>query len=94
MERAADRAAFFRDLVAAVERRGAMKRVVFELQTVDWRDGNRPIPTEELAETILALHAMGVRHVGYYPDVLFREHPDARVLRPAIDALRGVGKVH
>ncbi len=86
MERAADPAAFFRDLVGAVDRRGAMKRVVFELQTVDWRDGNRPIPTEELAETIRALYALGVQHVGYYPDVLFREHPDARVLRPAIDA--------
>jgi biofilm PGA synthesis lipoprotein PgaB len=86
MEQAADPAAFFRDLAAAVERRGAMKRVVFELQTVDWRNGNRPIPTEELAETVRALYALGVQHVGYYPDVLFREHPDARVLRPAIDA--------
>ncbi len=86
MERAADPAAFFRDLVSAVERRGAMKRVVFELQTVDWRNGNRPIPTEELAETIRGLYALGVQHVGYYPDVLFREHPDARVLRPALDA--------
>ena len=63
-----------------------MKRVVFELQTVDWRNDNRPIPTEELADTIRALYALGVQHVGYYPDVLFREHPDARVLRPALDA--------
>jgi poly-beta-1,6-N-acetyl-D-glucosamine N-deacetylase len=86
MERADDPQAFFRALVDAVARRGAMKRVVFELQTVDWRAGNRPIPTEELADTIRALYAMGVQHVGYYPDALFREHPDARVLRPAIDA--------
>ncbi len=86
MERAADPAAFFRDLVASVERRGAMKRVVFELQTVNWRDANRPIPTEELAETIRTLYRLGVQHVAYYPDVLFREHPDARVLRPALDA--------
>jgi poly-beta-1,6-N-acetyl-D-glucosamine N-deacetylase len=86
MERAADPAAFFRDLVAAVEKRGAMKKVVFELQTVDWRNENKPIPTEEIADTIRSLYALGVQHVGYYPDVLFKEHPDAHVLRPAIDA--------
>jgi poly-beta-1,6-N-acetyl-D-glucosamine N-deacetylase len=86
MERAADPAAFYRDLVSAVDRRDALKRVVFELQTVDWRNDNRLIPTEELADTIRALYAMGVQHVGYYPDALFREHPDARVLRPALDA--------
>jgi biofilm PGA synthesis lipoprotein PgaB len=89
MEKATDPEAFFRDIVGAVGRRGAMKRVVFELQTVDWRDGNRPIPTEELADTIRALYALGVQHVAYYPDVPFREHPDARILRPAIDARPG-----
>ncbi len=86
MERATDPVAFFRDLAGAVGRRGAMKKVVFELQTVDWREGNRPIPTEELADTIRALYALGVQHVGYYPDVLFSEHPDARILRQALDA--------
>ena len=63
-----------------------MKKVVFELQTVDWRNENKPIPTEEIADTIRSLYALGVQHVGYYPDVLFKEHPDAHVLRPAIDA--------
>ena len=93
MERAADPTAFFRDLVAAVERRGAMKRVVFELQAVDWASQNRPVPTEELAATIRALYGLGVQHVGYYPDVLFRDHPDFRVLRPAIDARPGAPAV-
>jgi biofilm PGA synthesis lipoprotein PgaB len=86
MEKATDPEAFFRDIVGAVGRRGAMKKVVFELQSVDWKDGNRPIPTEELADTIRALYALGVQHVAYYPDVPFREHPDARILRPALDA--------
>jgi biofilm PGA synthesis lipoprotein PgaB len=95
MERAPDREAFFRDLAAEVAHRGAMKHVVFELQTVDWREGNRPIPTEELAGTIRLLWSLGVQHVAYYPDVLFREHPDAKVLRPAIDARPGVAaQVH
>ena len=60
MEKATDPAAFFHDLVNAVDgRRGAMKQVVFELQSVDWRDGNRPIPAEQLAEIIRSLYAHG-----------------------------------
>jgi biofilm PGA synthesis lipoprotein PgaB len=92
MEKATDPEAFFRDIVSAVGRRGAMKRVVFELQSVDWREGNRPIPTEELADTMRALYALGVQHVAYYPDVPFQEHPDARILRPAIDARPGASQ--
>lgn len=86
MERAADPAAFFHELVDAVDDRpGAMKKVVFELQAVDWRDGNRPIPSKELADTIRSLYGMGVQHVGYYPDVLFEGQPEPGVLKPALD---------
>jgi biofilm PGA synthesis lipoprotein PgaB len=86
MEKAADAAAFFRELVDAVDDRpGAMKRVVFELQSVDWRDGNRPISSRELAETIRGLYGMGVQHVGYYPERLFTDHPDPAVIKPALD---------
>lgn len=92
MEQATDPGAFFRDVVGAVGRRGAMKKVVFELQTVDWREDNRPIPTEQLADTIRALYAMGAQHVAYYPDVPFQDHPDARLLRPAIDARPGAAQ--
>jgi poly-beta-1,6-N-acetyl-D-glucosamine N-deacetylase len=87
MEKAADPAAFFHDLVNAVEDRpGAMKKVVFELQSVDWREGNRPISSRELAGTIRSLYGMGVQHVGYYPDALFSDHPDAAVMRPVLDS--------
>jgi biofilm PGA synthesis lipoprotein PgaB len=87
MEKAADPAAFYRELVKAVaDRPGAMKRVVFELQAVDWRDGNRPIDGRELAEAIRGLYALGALHVGYYPDDLFRDHPGAAAVRPAFDA--------
>ncbi len=86
MEKAADQAAFFHDLVQAVDHRGAMKRVVFELQAVDWRERNRPIPSHELADTIRRLYGMGVKHVGYYPDALFSDHPDPRVMKPVLDS--------
>lgn len=86
MEKAIDQAAFFHDLVHAVDYRNAMKKVVFELQAVDWRDHNRPIPSQELADTIRSLYGMGVRHVGYYPDALFKDHPDPRVMKPVLDS--------
>lgn len=87
MEQAKDPAAFFHDLVAAVnDRPGAMSRVVFELQTVDWREGNRLIPSTELADTIRQLYAMGVQHVAFYPEMLFHDHPDPAVLKPVLDS--------
>ena len=87
MEKAADPSLFYRDLVKAVtERPGAMKRVVFELQSVDWRDANRPIASRDLAEAIRRLYAQGVLHLGYYPDSLFNDHPDAAVMKSAFDS--------
>ncbi|HYG70035.1 MAG TPA: poly-beta-1,6-N-acetyl-D-glucosamine N-deacetylase PgaB [Anaeromyxobacteraceae bacterium] len=87
MEQAPDPAAFYRDLVEAVSARpGAMRKVVFELQNVDWRRGNRPVGSAQLAETIRALYAMGVQHVGYYPEATFVREPDPRVLKPVLDS--------
>jgi biofilm PGA synthesis lipoprotein PgaB len=86
MEKAADHAAFFHDLVHAVDYRDAMKKVVFELQTVDWRNDSRLIPNEELAATIRSLYEMGVEHVGYYPDALFSNHPATGVIKAAFDS--------
>ena len=85
MERAADHGAFFHDLVRAAQDRGAMRKVVFELQAVDWRDDGRPIPSEELAATIRNLYRMGASHVGYYPDALFLDHPVPAAVKPALD---------
>jgi biofilm PGA synthesis lipoprotein PgaB len=87
MEKAADPSLFYRDLVKAVtDRPGAMKRVVFELQSVDWRDANRPIASRELADAIRRLYGQGVLHLGYYPDSLFNDHPDAAVMKSAFDS--------
>ncbi|MFL5299926.1 MAG: poly-beta-1,6-N-acetyl-D-glucosamine N-deacetylase PgaB, partial [Anaeromyxobacteraceae bacterium] len=86
MEKAPDHAAFFRDLVRAVEARGAIKKVLFELQSLDWQDGNRPIPSDELASTLRELYGLGAQHVGYYPDALFKDHPAPGAIRAALDA--------
>jgi len=83
MEQAADPATFLRDLVNKVaERPGAMAKVVFELQSVNWRKDDEPIPGTELADTIRTLYSWGVQNVGYYPDDLFENNPDPALLRP------------
>lgn len=84
MENAPDPGAFYRDLVAEVKVRGAMKKVVFELQAVDWRHDSKPIPSDQIAETIRTLFDLGVQHVGYYPDVTMDNHPDPAVIRRAL----------
>jgi biofilm PGA synthesis lipoprotein PgaB len=86
MEKAADPMAFLHDLVDKVNAApGAMDKVVFELQTVDWGNNNRPIPDQELADTIRALYGWGVQHIAYYPDDLAKNHPDPVVIRPVLD---------
>lgn len=86
MEKAPDAAAFYRALVDAVNDRDAMDKVVFELQTVDWRENNRPIPSGELASTIRSLYGLGVQHVALYPEMLFQDHPDPALLKPVLDS--------
>lgn len=86
MEKAADPMAFLHDLVDKVNTRpGAMDKVVFELQTVDWNDNNRLIPDKELADTIRTLYSWGVQHVGYYPDNLHQDHPNPAIIKSALD---------
>jgi biofilm PGA synthesis lipoprotein PgaB len=57
------------------------RKVVFELQAVDWRHDQRPIPTAELVRSIELLYGLGALHVGYYPDMLFDSHPDPASMR-------------
>jgi len=66
------------------EHPNAIRKVVFELQTVDWRT-NKKIPDAELAETIKSLYDAGVQHVAYYPDDSIQDHPATSALRPVFD---------
>jgi biofilm PGA synthesis lipoprotein PgaB len=86
MENETDATAFYQDLVAKVkEKPNAMSKVIFELQTIDWRD-NHLIPSQELADTISSLYTLGVRHVAYYPDNMHHEHPDPAILKPVFNS--------
>jgi biofilm PGA synthesis lipoprotein PgaB len=87
MEKVTDANAFFRELTNKVkEHPGALNKVVFEIQAVDWKDGNRLIPNQEMADSLRTLYQLGAQHVGYYPDMLFNDHPDPAVLKPVFDS--------
>jgi biofilm PGA synthesis lipoprotein PgaB len=82
MEGAVDPLQFQRDLFKAVDRfPDGRRKVIFELQSVDWRHDQRPIPTSEIVESIEVLYGLGAMHVGYYPDMLFDSHPDPASMR-------------
>jgi len=90
MEQAKDPKAFFDGILERLKAYpGALDKVVMELQATDWK-GGRPLSSQELAATIRALYDQGVRHIAYYPDDLFKNHPDAGVLRPVF--ARGPGQ--
>lgn len=95
MENAPDAGAFYHELVDRIDSYpGAMEKVVFELQAVDWRDKTRLIPSLEIADTIRRLYDMGVKHVGYYPDMLVENHPDPAVIKPVLDSKANAPEIH
>jgi biofilm PGA synthesis lipoprotein PgaB len=82
MEQAPDPIGFQKRILAGFERfPSARNRIVFELQTVDWRNNQQPIPVDEITATIGMLYDAGVIHIAYYPDMLFESHPDAAKMR-------------
>ena len=87
MEQAADPMAFYKQLVDKVnEHPGAIAKVVMELQSVDWRKDDAPLPGTELADSIRALYGWGVQNIAYYPDNVFKNNPDPKQLRPVFDS--------
>ena len=82
MEQAPDPIGFQKRILAGIERfPSARNRIVFELQTVDWRNNQQPIPVDEITATIGMLYDAGVIHIAYYPEMLFESHPDAAKMR-------------
>lgn len=85
MEQVSNNDQFYKDMIKRVKTfPNGMKKTVFELQAVDWRN-NQKVPSEEMAKTIQSLYEQGVMHVAYYPDDPIKDHPDAQVLRKAFD---------
>ena len=85
MEQAPNSDQFYKDIINRVKKYpDGMKKAVFELQAVDWRN-NQKIPSDEMAKTIQSLYEQGAIHVAYYPDDPIKDHPDTAVMRKAFD---------
>jgi biofilm PGA synthesis lipoprotein PgaB len=82
MEQADDAKQFYTQIVNNVKQEQCgIERTVMELQTVNWRKESEPLPVAELSTTIKELHEMGVHHIAYYPDNVFKNNPDADTIR-------------
>ncbi|HQS66958.1 MAG TPA: poly-beta-1,6-N-acetyl-D-glucosamine N-deacetylase PgaB [Sulfuricurvum sp.] len=82
MEQADDHKAFYTQIVNNVKKEHCgVERVVMELQTVNWRKESEPLPKAEISQTISDLQDMGINHLAYYPDNVFKNVPDADAIR-------------
>ncbi len=85
MEGAEDPQRWLRELINQIKRYpGALDKTIFELQTVDWSQENRKIPTHVIAQQMNLLLEKGVVNFGYYPDNFLQNHPNADILYPAL----------
>ncbi|MGZ5001173.1 MAG: poly-beta-1,6-N-acetyl-D-glucosamine N-deacetylase PgaB, partial [Methylomonas sp.] len=55
-------------------------KMVFELQAVDWRK-HQDIPMPIFTEQFQLLKKQGAKHIGYYPDNVFHDHPKLEELK-------------
>lgn len=82
MEQADDHKAFYTQIMNNVKKEHCgVERVVMELQTVNWRKESEPLSKTEISQTISDLQDMGINHLAYYPDNVFKNVPDADALR-------------
>lgn len=85
MEQADDPDQWLRRLVEKVaEHPQGLQRTIFELQAVDWRKNNEPVPTETLVGQMRLLQRLGAVNFGYYPDDFAIDHPKRQLLHRGI----------
>jgi biofilm PGA synthesis lipoprotein PgaB len=75
MEKADDPDKWLKQLVGKVSTHPkGLSKTVFELQTLDWST-QKKIPMGVFLEQLKLVQKLGAIHVGYYPDMLFDDHP-------------------
>ncbi len=83
MEKAAQPQKWLDQLVQTVAKTpGALKKTVFELQSVDW-EKQSPIAAETLRDQMQRLQLSGALNFGYYPDDFVQGLPAASIVAPA-----------
>lgn len=81
MEEAQDATKWLTELVKkTAEYPGGLDKMVFELQAVDWRK-QQDIPMPVFTEQFNLLKKLGAKHIGYYPDNVYHDHPKLEALQ-------------
>jgi len=81
MEKAENPDQWLRELVRkTTQYSDGLKKMVFELQTVDW-EKQQKIPTKTFIGQMELLKKQGAIHIGYYPDNVFQNQPDIDALQ-------------
>jgi len=72
---------WFKKLVAIVKKYpDGIDKTVFKIQTYHWKD-KKWVSDKELSSWLKVLVSSGARHLAYYPDDYFKNHPDADIIR-------------
>lgn len=80
---------WFKKLIEAVKTYpNGLNKTLFELQSIDWKDNNKPIDSEILLEQMRLLSSKGVRNFGYYPDDFVKNHPNIDIIKEGISVQR------
>lgn len=84
MENAEDPKVWMDHLVAEVKKRPeGLRKSLFELQTLDWRDQTQ-VDTEELVEWMQNLQVHKAINFGYYPDDFHKNQPNDKEIHVGI----------
>ena len=85
LEQAVEPDRWLEGLVDAVKKHPeGMKKTIFELQTTDWNNPGRQIPSATLVRQMRLLQRLGAVNFGYYPDDFIRNHPQGHELHRAM----------
>jgi len=60
-----------------------LSKTVFKVQAYDWKK-ERSVKTKNIDRWLRILVSAGAKHIGYYPDNTFEDHPQIRVIRNMI----------
>lgn len=83
---------WFDVLLQAVLSREARQKVIFKVQTYDWKT-RQWVPDDDIVRQLNYLLANGARHAAYYPDDVFADKPSIEALAPIISGRDEVTKI-
>jgi biofilm PGA synthesis lipoprotein PgaB len=76
---------WYRKLFKAAGGEETASKVLFKLQSHDWKN-KRWLSDTDLKDEMTFLLSLGARHIAYYPDNLFQNRPDPETISPVISA--------